>query len=140
MKVAYTGWTWLVNHKDNYQWEFEQFLKAANDLGYEAIENFGFVKDYFDNDADAVNELLKKYNLEFANLYLHYTDDAEADYQKAVDFVDFMGKIGATYLNLQAVMWKEPPLNRPLDEVKIKAYADLSNRIGQLCKDNGMVA
>ena len=35
MKVAYTGWTWLVNHQDNHKWEFEQFLKEVSDLGYE---------------------------------------------------------------------------------------------------------
>ena len=36
MKIAYTGWTWLVNHEDNYRWEFEQFLKEVADLGYDS--------------------------------------------------------------------------------------------------------
>ena len=34
MQIAYTGWTWLVHHEDNYRFEFEQFLKAMRDLGY----------------------------------------------------------------------------------------------------------
>jgi len=139
MKVAYTGWTWLVNHKDNYKWEFEQFLKEVSDLGYEAVENFAFITKYFDNNADEVSKLLKKYNLEMANLYLHYSDDPETDYQNAVRYVDFMKKIGATYLNLQAVMWKETPNVRPTDEKAILEYAKLSNRIGELCKEHGII-
>src|SRR5690554_994904 len=138
MKVAYTGWTWLVNHKDNYKWEFEQFLKEVSDLGYDSVENFAFIKGYFEDDADEVNRLLKKYNLEMVNLYLHYSDDPEKDYAKAVEYADFMKKIGATYMNLQAVMWRDPPLDRPLDEKAVLAYAELSNKIGKLCKDNGL--
>lgn len=140
MKVAYTGWTWLINHEDNYKWEFEQFLKEVSDLGYAAVENFAFITKYFDNDAAEVKGLLDKYNLEMANLYEHYTDDDEADYQSAVHYVDFMKKIGATYLNLQGVMWKDAPNVRPMDPEKVKKYAVLSDRIGKLCKENGMVA
>lgn len=140
MKIAYTGWTWLVNHQDNYKWEFEQFLKEVADLGYEAVENFAFITKYFDNNADEVKALLKQYNLELVNLYEHYTDDAEADYQSAIEYVDFMKRTGATYLNLQGVMWNDEPRERPTDENKIREYAELSNRIGKLCKENGLVA
>lgn len=140
MKIAYTGWTWLINHKDNYKWEFEQFLKEVSDLGYEAVENFAFITKYFDNDADEVNSLLKKYNLELCNMYEHFTDNSEADYQSAVEYVEFMKKTHTTYLNLQGVMWNEGPKDRPADRVKIKEYAELSNKIGELCKENGMVA
>ena len=100
MKVAYTGWTWLIHHQDNHKYEFEQFLKEAADLGYEAVENFAFITKYFDNNADEVKALLDKYGLEMANLYHHYSNDPEADYAKAVEYVDFMKKIGATYMNL----------------------------------------
>lgn len=141
MKVAYTGWTWLINHKDNYKYEFEQFLKEAADLNYEAVENFAFITEYFDNDANEVKGLLDRYGLEMANLYHHYRGDPEEDYQKAVAYVDFMKKIGATNLNLQAVMWKDAPNDRPTDrKVIIDYYASVSNRIGKLCKDNGIAA
>lgn len=140
MKTAYTGWTWLVNHKDNPKYEFEQFLKEMSDLRYDAVENFAFITDYFDNDAAQVKALLDKYHLEMANLYQHFSGDAEADYRKAEFYVDFMKKIGATYLNLQGVMWNDAPLERPADEKTIREYAQLSNRIGKLCKDNGCVA
>ena len=140
MRIAYTGWTWLINHEDNHKWEFEQFLKEVSDLEYEAVENFAFITKYFDNDAAEVNRLLEKYNLELVNLYHHYSDNPEEDYRKALSCVDFMEKTGATYLNLQAVMWKEGPNDRPMDEDAILAYAELSNKIGKLCKERGMTA
>ncbi len=140
MKVAYTGWTWLINHGDNQKWEFEQFLKEMADLKYDAVENFAFITKYFDNDGEAVKKLLDQYDLELVNMYLHYSDDPETDYENAVNYVDFMKVVGATYLNLQAVMWKEPPMERPLDEKAIKAYAELSDKIGKLCRDNDMIA
>jgi inosose dehydratase len=140
MKIAYTGWTWLINHKDNYRFEFEQFLKEVSQLGYQAVENFAFIADYFDGDAAEVKRLLDKYGLEMANLYLHYSDDPEKDYEKALFFADFMVKIGATYMNLQGVMWNDAPNDRPTDREKILAYADLSNKIGALCASKGLVA
>lgn len=140
MKIAYTGWTWLINHNDNHKWEFEQFLKEVSDLGYEAVENFAFITKYFDNDAAAVNQLLDKYKLELCNLYEHFSDNDEADYESAVHYVDFMKKTGTKYLNLQGVMWNDEPRERPLDADKIKKYAVLSDRIGKLCKENGITA
>ena len=140
MRAAYTGWTWLVNHQDNHKWEFEQFLKEVSDLGYVAVENFAFIRDYFDNDAKAVNDLLNLYKLEMANLYLHLSDDEDADKQKAWDAIDFMKQIGATFMNLQAIMWHDPPNLRPTDETIVKDYARRSNEIGQMCFDNGILA
>ena len=140
MKIGYTGWTWLVNHQDNYKWEFEQFLKEAADLGYEVVENFAFITKYFEDNAEEVKALLEKYGLTMANLYLHFSEDPEADYANAVHYVDFMKKIGAKFMNMQAVMWEDAPNDRPTNPAQIRAYADLSNRIGRLLKDNGCVA
>lgn len=140
MKIAYTGWTWLIHHEDNHRWEFEQFLKEIADLGYDSAENFAFITRYFDNDASAVKEMLDQYGIEMVNLYEHFTEDPEADYQNAVNYVEFMKGIGATWLNLQGVMWTDAPFDRPTDGEQIKAYARLCNRIGRLCRDNGCKA
>ena len=62
------------------------------------------------------------------------------DYQSAVEYVEFMKKLGAAYMNLQGVMWEEAPNLRPTNRERILAYAALSNRIGKLCADNGIKA
>lgn len=140
MKIAYTGWTWLVNHQDNHVWEFEQFLKEVADLGYQEVENFAFILDYFDGDASKVKALLDKYQLKMANLYQHFSDDEEKDFANTLKYVDFMKGIDAKYLNLQGVMWNEAPFERPMDKERILAYARLSNRVGQHCQAHGRVA
>ena len=71
MQIAYTGWTWLINHEDRYQWEFEQSLKESADLGYDSVENFAFITKYFEDDADKVKSLLDKYGLKLVNMYLY---------------------------------------------------------------------
>jgi len=139
MKLAYTGWTWLIHHKDNYQWEFEQFLREVSDLGYDSVENFAFITKYFDNDAEAVNKLLKKYKLDLVNMYLHLREGPEADYANAVNYAEFMKKTGTRYMNMQAVMYQDDPKNHPTDEQAIRDYALLSNRIGKMCKENGII-
>ena len=139
MRIAYTGWTWLTHHKDNYRWEFEQFLKEVSYLGYDSVENFAFITDYFDSDADAVNALLKKYNLDLVNMYLHFKDTPEIDYEKAVNFAEFMKKTKTPFMNLQGNMYEgDGAGNHPTDEAKIKGYAELSNKIGKLCKPAGI--
>lgn len=140
MKIAYTGWTWLVNHQDNHVWEFEQFLREVSDLGYEAVENFAFILDYFDGDAARVRALLDRYGLQMANLYQHFSQDGARDYENAIRTIGFMKEIGATHLNLQAPMWDSAPLRRPTDPDAIRAFAALSERVGRLARDNGVTA
>ena len=77
-----------------------------------------FIKKYFDNDADAVKELLDKYNLEMANLY-STTRTTRSRISKRGGLCRLHEKIGATYMNLQAVMWRDPPNDRPMDKEKI---------------------
>jgi inosose dehydratase len=143
MKVAYTCWTWLINHQDNHKFEFEQSLKEVSYLGYEAVENFAFITDYYDWNAEEVKGLLDKYGLEMANLYHHYrgtdAESYELDYTKGVKYFDFMKKLGAKYMNLQAVMWRDAPNDRPTDRDEILRYAELSNRLGKAAKEEGII-
>lgn len=140
IEIAYTGWTWLVNHEDNPKLEFELFLKAMKDLDYPNVENFAFIKRFFDGNADEIKALLEKYGCKLVNLYYHFTDDDEADYEACADYVQFMKALGAKYLNLQGVMWRDKPFERPTDRERVIAYAKLSERVGKLCRENGMVA
>lgn len=140
MRIGYTGWTWLVNHKDGYRWEFEQFLKAAADLGYEAVENFAFILDYFDGDAAPVKDLLARYGLALVNLYQHLSDNPAKDFEDTKRYVRFMRGIGATHLNLQAAMWNEAPLNRPTDAARVRYYAEAAGHIGAYCAEHGITA
>lgn len=140
INIAYTGWTWLVNHEDNHKLEFELFLKAMKDLDYPYVENFAFIKRFFDGNAEEIKTLLEKYGRKLANLYYHFTDDDEADYAACMDYIEFMKELDAKYLNMQGVMWSDLPLDRPTNEERVIAYAKLAERVGKVCKENGLVA
>lgn len=138
MKVAYTGWTWLINHKDNPKFELEQAIKECKHLGYDYLENFAFIADYYEDPAELV-ALLDKYDAKMVNLYGHFSNEAgEEDYQRGVKQIEFLAAIGGTHYNCQGAMWKEEPLVRPLDEPQVKKYAALSDRLGAYAKTKGI--
>ena len=75
MRVAYTGWTWLIHHDDNHKWEFEQFLKEVTDLGYEAVENFSrLLPSTSTTTRMRSTESSRKYGQDFVCLYHHYSE------------------------------------------------------------------
>ena len=143
MKIGYTGWTWIVDEHNDWaplsdkpKRDFEQFLREVSDLGYKTIENFDFTVNYFKDDEISLVALCKKYSLEFANLYFYFTNDAQDDYEKAVRCIDFMKKTGARYMNIQCVMWKDAPLERPFNRDAVLDYAKRCNQIGEMCTKN----
>jgi inosose dehydratase len=137
MKIAYTGWTWLVNHKDNQRFELEQAIKECKYLGYDYVENFAFICDFYEDPAE-LKALLKKYDVEMVNLYGHFKDDPEKDYATCVKQIDFMEQIGATFFNCQGSCWGEPPFDRPLNKETVMMYAELCNRLGAYAKAKGI--
>ena len=147
MKIGYTGWTWFSNEVTdsqvsaaNYQKYFEQFLKEIADLGYETAENFSFLADYYKGQETEFVALVEKYGLKFENLYFYFSDDPEFDLKKAAEYIEFMKKVGAHYMNMQGVMWKDTPFLRPTNREGILQYAELANKIGAMCAGAGIRA
>ena len=58
MKIAYTGWTWLINHKDNEKFELEQSFKECKYLGYDYVENFAFITKFFNDEPDELIDMI----------------------------------------------------------------------------------
>ncbi|MDD3794562.1 MAG: sugar phosphate isomerase/epimerase [Lachnospiraceae bacterium] len=147
MRVGYTGWTWISNERDHWKpindrhkENFEQFLREVSDLGYETVENFNWIADYYGDDIEGFKQTVLKYNLKFENLYFYFSNDPEKDYLEVEKYLKFMKQVDAHYMNMQGVMWEDRPFVRPFDEKRIKEYAELSNKIGRLCKEYGVKA
>lgn len=147
MRIGYTGWTWISNEFDN--WEpindrhkenFERFLRDVSDLGYQTVENFNWIADYYADDVQGFIDVVAKYGLKFENLYFYFSDDPEKDYEEALKYIDFMKKVDAHFMNMQGVMWKDQPFDRPLDRETVLSYAALANRIGKACKEANIKA
>ena len=147
MKIGYTGWTWFLNEYTDpstfgtfYKKYFEQFCLEASNLGYETIENFSFLADYYKDEADVLKEQFERYGLKFENLYFYFSNDFDADVEKAKGYIEFMKKIGAHYMNMQGLMWKDTPFIRPTDRDGVLEYARLANTVGKMCAEAGIKA
>jgi inosose dehydratase len=147
MRIGYTGWTWDIDerrdwapfnefHKKN----FEQFLREVSNLGYQTVENFSFIADYYADDVDGFKKVVADYGLKFENLYFYFSNDAEKDYEAAKKYIAFAQEVGATHMNMQGVMWKDQPFTRPTDKAAVLDYAKRSNIIGEWCTKAGIKA
>lgn len=147
MRIGYTGWTWDIDerrdwapfnefHKQN----FEQFLREVSNLGYQTVENFSFIADYYADDVDGFKKVVADYGLKFENLYFYFSNDPEKDYEAAKKYIAFAQEVGATHMNMQAVMWKDQPFTRPTDKAAVLDYAKRSNIIGEWCTKAGIKA
>ena len=137
MNVAYTGWTWLVKHKDNPKYDLEQSIKECKYLGYDYLENFAFIADYYEDPQELV-ALLKQYDAQMVNLYGHFQDKPEEDYARCIKQIDFLAAIGGTHYNCQGSCWNVAPFVRPLNEEVVLMYAKLCNRLGEYAKSKGV--
>lgn len=142
MKISYTAWTWLQDEHN--QWaapshlpkrDFEQSLRDLHDCGYQYMENFNIVEEIFRDTPDEFHALLKKYEMEFVNLYHYLTADFAHDLAVAERCIKFMKTTGTTMMNL------EPPRKQPgqvIGEAQLLEVADHCNIIGKMCRENGI--
>lgn len=143
MKIAYTGWTWLLDEynkwaamSDKPKRDFEQSLKDLSDIGYDSFENFNVIVDAFEDCPEEFDALVKKYNIEFVNVYHYLSANFEFDMAFAERCVKFLKKHGANMMNL------EPPRKKPgqiITKEDLQLVADRCNIMGKLCHENGII-
>lgn len=142
MKIAYTAWTWLQDEYNNWEpmsqrpkRDFEQSLRDLHDCGYKYLEDFNIVEEIYRNDVDEIAELLKKYDMEFVNLYNYFTHDFEHDVDVTKKCLTFMDKLGIRMMNI------EPPRKNPgqvIGESDILELARKCDELGKLCAQAGV--
>ncbi len=141
MQIAYTGWTWMMMRPDTPDEDkvkmFEQSVKEIAYLGYDCVENFAFIADFFP-DPQVAKDICAKYDAPLVNVYGHFTGDLEADYQKAIKQIDFLAAVGGKWYNCQHSGFSEAPFERPLDREGVLAMAQLSDRIGAYAREKGI--
>ena len=78
MKVCYTGWTWIKSADPEVAKEqLAQSFRECKFLGYDYVENFAFIRDYYKDNPEALVQLQKDCGVELVNLYGHFTFDVE---------------------------------------------------------------
>ena len=89
MKIVYTLWTWIVEadifkvpDTPEFRILFEQGCRDISNLGFQTVENLGFMVRHYENDIALFQETLEKNHLEFAALYHYISDDFSSDCEK----------------------------------------------------------
>ena len=104
MKIAYTGWTWMMagpNTPDEEKIKmFDQSMKEIKYLGYDCAENFAFISDFI--TPETCKEICKKYDLPLVNVYGHFSTDIEKEIAIAKKQLDWLAAIGGTWFNCQS--------------------------------------
>lgn len=143
MKVAYTGWTWMMagpNTPDDMKIRmFDQAMKEIAYLGYDCAENFAFISAFL--KPEVVKEICAKYNLPLVNVYGHFSTDVEKEVEIAKKQIDWMVEVGAKWFNCQSGV----PRDRPDDfddtvmkEDGVKAMCEISMIVGKYAKERGV--
>lgn len=140
MKIAYTSWTWInAQNAAQGKQQLEQSFKDLKHLGYDYVENFAFIRDYYQEDPQELVQLTRKYDIELVNLYGHFDFNVEETLQRCMAQVDFLAAIGGKWYNCQnGGFGDDGPSERPSDYHMLDITCEIANRLGAYAKEKGV--
>ncbi len=140
MKIAYTGWTWIQsNDPETAKKMLEQSFRECKFLGYDYVENFAFIRDYYWENPEELVRLTKDCGVELVNLYGHFTLDVEASLETAKAQIDFLHAIGGKWYNCQHGGFADGgPSERPTDPEMLCKICEIATRLGAYAKEKGI--
>ncbi len=139
MKAAYTGWTWInAKEPEEAKKQLEQSFKECKFLGYDTVENFAFIRDFFVENPQELVDMTKRYGVELVNLYGHFTLDVGESLRIAMEQVDFLAAIGGKWYNCQHGGFGEEPYERPTDPEMLDKICEIANRLGEYASGKGV--
>lgn len=140
MNVAYTGWTWIASREPALAKKFlEQSFKECKYLGYDYVENFAFIRDYYWENPQELVDLAKKYDVKLVNLYGHFGFDVEEALETAKKQVEFLAQVGGKWYNCQnAGFGDDGPVERPTNPEMIQKMCEICNRLGEYAQTLGV--
>ena len=139
MKVAYTGWTWVNSREPEMgKRQLEASFRECKFLGYDYVENFAFIRDFFEDPQELVN-MIKANNVNLVNLYGHFSFDVEKEIDTAKKQVEFLAAVGGKWYNCQnAGFGDDGPTERPTNPEMIDKMCYVANTVGEYAKSLGV--
>ena len=140
MKAAYTGWTWITNREpEAAKNQLKQAFQECKFLGYDTVENFAFIRDYYADDPQALVDLTKECGVDLVNLYGHFTFDVEEAIRIAKEQIDFCAAVGVKWYNCQnAGFGDDGPSERPTNPEMLDKMCYVANTVGAYAKEKGV--
>lgn len=140
MKVCYTGWTWIKSKDaEGAKRELEQAFRDCKFLGYDYVENFAFISDYYAEDPQELVKLANDCGVKIVNLYGHFSFDVEAAIEIGKKQMDFLAAIGAPWYNCQnSGFGDDGPIERPTNIEMLDKMCQIINEVGKYGKEKGV--
>lgn len=140
MKVCYTGWTWIqASDAATAKKQLEQSFKDCKFLGYDYVENFAFIRDYYQEDPQELVKLAEDCGVKIVNLYGHFSFDVEKAIEVGKAQMDFLAEIGASWYNCQnSGFGDDGPSERPTNPEMIDKMCYVANELGKYGKERGV--
>lgn len=136
MKTAYTGWMWVREHEGNrekFREQFEQSVLELKYLGYDVLENWTFLRQYF--TAEEIREICARHNIQIACLYANL-DEGMVSLKESIEFC---AAIGAGWMICASPNWLAGvEHDAPMDMDEIKREAVLLNELGAYARERGV--
>jgi len=139
-KIAYTGWTWIKHEEPKYaKRDLEASFKECKYLGYDYVENFAFIRDYYGENPQELVDLQKKHCVDLVNLYGHFGFDEEAALDTGKKQVEFCAAVGAKWYNCQNNGFGDDgPTERPTNPKMVDAMCRITNKLGEYANKAGV--
>jgi len=116
----------------------EASFRECKYLGYDYVENFAFIADFFEDPKELV-EMQKRNGVELVNLYGHFMFDEEAEIEKCKKQIKFLADVGGKFYNCQnSGFGDDGPPERPSDFKMLDAMCRISNTLGEYAKSLGV--
>ena len=140
MKVAYTSWTWIASREPELAKRLlEASFRELKYLGYDYVENFAFIRDFYAENPQELVDLQKKYDIKLVNLYGHFRFDEEAMIETGKKQLDFLAAVGGKWFNCQnSGFGDEGPPERPTNPEMIDTMCRIANKLGEYGKSIGV--
>lgn len=140
MKIAYTGWTWIQSQDpEQAKRQLEQSFRECKFLGYDYVENFAFIRDFYAENPDELVQLTKDCDVDLVNLYGHFSFDVEQSLETGKKQIDFLAAIGGKWYNCQnAGFGDDGPSERPSNPEMLDTMCTIVNELGAYGKERGV--
>lgn len=141
MKIAYTGRTWMLGSKEPEiaKKNLEASFRECKHLGYDYVENFAFIRDFFPEGPEELIDMQKRNGVELVNLYGHFGFDEETMLETAKKQVEFLAAIGGKWYNCQnSGFGDDGPSERPTNPEMIDAMCRIANKLGAYANTLGV--
>jgi len=140
MKAAYTGWTWITaRDPEPAKRLLEASFREIKYLGYDYVENFAFIRDFYAENPNELVDLQKKYDIKLVNLYGHFNFDVDAMVENGKKQLDFLAAVGGKWYNCQnSGFGDDGPPERPSNPEMLDKICTIANKLGEYGKSIGV--